>query len=155
MSADYVLQCGVPQESVLGPVLYCMYTRPVCDIVARHGMQYHCYADDTQIYATVGRDQCIAAALLKIEACVVEVADWMVRSQLKLNKDKSQAIIFHTVKQSPHVAYLSIGPTYVNIAGQRVRLATSARTQSRCVIRQVTDNGIPSCVSSKDMLLSN
>ena len=75
MSADYVLQCGVPQGPVLGPVLYCMYTRPVCDIVARHGMQYHCYADDIQIYATVGRVQCIAAALLKIEACVVEVAD--------------------------------------------------------------------------------
>ena len=123
MSADYVLQCGVPQGSVLCPILYCKYTRPVCDIVARHGMQYHCYADDIQIYATVGRDQCIAAALLKIEACVVEVADWMVRNQLKSNKDKSQAITFHTVKQSPHVPV----DTYVNIAGQRVRLATYVR----------------------------
>ena len=70
------------------------------------------------IYATVGIDQCIGAALLKIEACVMEVADWMVRNQLKLNKDKSQAIIFHNVKQSPHVP-------------------------------------VDSCVSSKDMLLSN
>ena len=68
MSADYVLQCGIPQGSVLGPVLYCMYTRPVlCDNVARRGMQYHCYAHD--IYKSVqpseALDQCIAAALLK------------------------------------------------------------------------------------------
>ena len=122
MSAEYVLQCGVPQGSMLGPVLYCMYTRPVSNSVARHGMQYRCYTDDMQIYATVGRDQCIAAALLKIEVCVVEVANWMVRNQLKLNKDKSQ-VIFHTVKKSPHIPVI----TYVNIAGQRVRLATSVR----------------------------
>ena len=98
-----------------------MYTRPVCDIVARHDMQYHCYADYIQIYAIVGRDQCIAAALLKIEACVMEVADWMVRNQLKLNKHKSQAIIFHNVKQTPHVPV----DTHGNISGQRVRLAAS------------------------------
>ena len=77
---------------------------------------------------------------------MVEVADWMVRNQLKLNKDKSQAIIFHTVKQSPHVPV----DTYVNIAGQRVRLATSVRN-----LGVLFDSALTSCVSSKNMLLSN
>ena len=46
---DSILTYGVPQGSVLGPTLYCMYTKPIGDIVARLGMQYRCYADDTQI----------------------------------------------------------------------------------------------------------
>ena len=45
-SADCVMKCGLPQGSVLGPILCCIYTRPIGDIVARHDLQYYCYADD-------------------------------------------------------------------------------------------------------------
>ena len=72
-SVDSILTCGVPQGSVLGPTLHCMYTKPIGDIVARHAMQYHCYADDTQIYITVERDESIVAALTKLELCIAEL----------------------------------------------------------------------------------
>ena len=44
---------GVPQDSVLGPTIFCMYTKPISDIVQRHGLSHHCYADGTQLDMTM------------------------------------------------------------------------------------------------------
>ena len=38
VSVDQELAFGVPQGSVLGPRIYCMYTKPVSDIIQRHGL---------------------------------------------------------------------------------------------------------------------
>ena len=50
-SDPHALRCGVPQGSVLGPIIFVMCTASLQNIVRRHGLSYHKYADDMQFYA--------------------------------------------------------------------------------------------------------
>ena len=70
------LDSGVPQGSVLGPLLYVLYTSPVADIIKSHDLQYHFYTDDTQLYITFKTDFADDACLAKsrVEHCVEETA---------------------------------------------------------------------------------
>ena len=51
------LQVGIPQGSVLGPLLFAAYCSPIADVIAIYGVCYHQYANDTQLYLTVRADK--------------------------------------------------------------------------------------------------
>ena len=94
-SSDHALQCGVPQGSVLGPILYVLYTSPLSDIVKKFNLSYHFYADDSQLYLsfqpTIPSDRDLAVS--NIERCVHEIDHWMLINRLKLNKDKTELLV--------------------------------------------------------------
>ena len=113
------------------------------DIIARHRIQYDYYADDTHIYMTVERDESIVPALSKVEIYVADVADWMERNQMKLNKEKSEAIIFLTEKQRVGITRRSVidnswTPRYTNVVCAQsticVHSATNGLTPMSCRI---------------------
>ena len=48
-SEDYCLDVGVPQGSILGPLLFILFTKKLEKVVKKYGLQYHCFADDIQL----------------------------------------------------------------------------------------------------------
>ena len=106
------LDSGVPQGSVLGPLLYVLYTSPVADIIKSHDLQYHFYTDDTQLYITFKTDSADDACLAKsrVEHCVEEIDRWMISNKLKLNDDKTELIVFSSkFRPRPCLSNVQIG----------------------------------------------
>ena len=91
-SADSPLPFGVPQGSVLGPVLFVLYTAPLSDIMKNHSVLYHAYADDSQLQKSAPQED--ANELVQsMQACIQDVKSWMTSNKLKLNDDKTEAMI--------------------------------------------------------------
>ena len=121
VSVDQELDFGGPQGSVLGPRIYCIYTKPVSDTIQRHGLSHHSYADDTQLYMTMDHsNNDWRDGLARIELCVFEIREWMNRNMLKLNDDKTELIVFTSkYKQDLYNDLtITIGGTVVDCSSQ-------------------------------------
>jgi len=89
MSNVQLVLFGVPQGSVLGPLLYVLYTAELFNVVARSRLRLHMYADDSQVYVSSPANNA-TAAVVHLTACVADINDWMKASRLRLNPAKTQ-----------------------------------------------------------------
>ena len=80
-----------PEGSVLGPLLFNLYTADISKVVESHGHKLHQYADDCQVYLTVPVSEA-ASAVDHFSHCVADVSKWLSSSRLRLNPAKMLVI---------------------------------------------------------------
>ena len=108
-SLDY----GLPQGSIVGPLSFTIYTIPIGRIIKSHGLSYHLYADDVQLYVEFDESSNISikSALSRLTKCINDIKSWMTCNMLKLNNDKTEFFIAlspHNKRRMPDVK-LQIG----------------------------------------------
>ena len=86
-SKGRVTTSGVPQGSVLGPLLFCLYIQEIHEIVRKHNISYHIFADDVQLYTPLSTNH---SELQSLRLCVADIKKWAEANSLKFNDNKTK-----------------------------------------------------------------
>ena len=101
LSRPFDLNCGVPQGSFLGPLLFIICPSKLFKIVEPYLPDAHCFADDTQLHLSFKPlgNTAQANAIQAMEKCIEVVRKWMIQDRLMINDDKTEFLLFGTRQQ--------------------------------------------------------
>lgn len=107
-SSSAPLTCGVPQGSVLGPLLFSLYLLPLGSILRKYGISFHCYADDSQIYMPIKKNDEYSFKILL--QCLDDIKAWMALNFLNFNDKKTEVMVFGGTTGAPQVDLGCLAP---------------------------------------------
>ena len=127
LSDPWPLQYGVPQGSVLGPILFSTYIAPISDIIKSHQIHYILYADDIQLVAVYDSNSPdnVQEVLSRLSACIVDISAWMSTNFLKLNSAKTEFVAFGRSASSLNLTsnlHLTIGDKIIPLSPKIMNL---------------------------------
>ena len=121
-SAFAPVHSGVPRGSVLGPILFTMYIKPLSAIIDSHSIIHHSFADDLQLQMSAPPDR-ISELLHSMQSCISDVKAWATANMPKLNDSKTELMLV-TSKRSKHLHNL---PTSITIGNARIPFKQSVK----------------------------
>jgi hypothetical protein len=110
-SSPLPLPCGVPQGSVLGPILFLIYLSGIGGVITPFDIHFALYADDIQLYVSTSVSD-LPLTIARMEKCILALKDWLAASLLTLNGLKTEAIILGSPTILKKITF-----THISVAG--------------------------------------
>ncbi|KAI2665844.1 hypothetical protein H4Q32_022950 [Labeo rohita] len=158
VSKAHRLATGVPQGSVLGPLLFSIYTTSLGPIIQAHGFSYHCYADDTQLYPSFQPDD-----PARISGCLADISEYI--KNYPSSSARNLGVIFddhltfkdHIAKtaRSCRFALYNIRKIRPFLTEQATQLLVQALVISRLDYCNALLTGLPSCTIKPLQMIQN
>ena len=112
----------VPQGSVLGPMLFTMYVKPLSAIIDSHSIIHHSFADDLQLQIFAPPDR-ISELLHSMQSCMSDVKAWATANMLRLNDNRTELMLV-TYKRTKHLHSI---PTSITIGNAQIPFKQSVK----------------------------
>jgi len=150
-SSFYTSSCGVPQDSVLGPLLFIMYTNPLSTLISLLSLNHHLYADDTQLFFSFYPTN-FDSSITHLQNALQQISSWMTANLLTLNSSKTEFLLIGFKKNNltryttPHLTPLTLLATLASSLTNILLFLTKFQTSPKLAIT-ILDSSVVSVLT--------